>query len=355
MADRSPLRGAILGYGLAGSVFHAPLVAATPGLEVAAITTSDPERAERARREHPGAEVLPDPAAALDRADSLDFAVVATPNDSHVQLARAALDAGLAVVVDKPLAPSADEARGLVLRARDADRPLTVFLNRRWDSDQLTLRRLLDEGKLGTVLRYESMFERWRPELAPEGVWREQQAPEAGGGLLLDIGPHLVDQAIVLFGPPTHVYAEVEHRRGGAADDDVFVALRHEGAVLSHLWTSAVAAEPGPRLRVWGDRGTYVVDSLDGQEDSLKAGERPGAGGEWGLVPREDWGRFMDGAGAEPVPSEPGDWPAFYSAFERCLRDGGPPPVAPDDAVAGLEVLDAARLSAARREVIELR
>jgi scyllo-inositol 2-dehydrogenase (NADP+) len=336
-------------------VFHAPLVAATPGLEVAAITTSNPERAEQARREYPGAEVLADPAAALARAGSLDFAVVATPNDSHVPLARAALDAGLGVVVDKPLAPSADEAHGLVEHARKAGRPLTVFLNRRWDSDQLTLRRLLDEGRLGKVLRYESMFERWRPELAPEGVWREQQPPEAGGGLLLDIGAHLVDQAMLLFAAPTHVYAEIEHRRGGAADDDVFVALRHEGAVLSHLWTSTVAAEPGPRLRVWGDRGTFIVDGLDGQEDRLKAGERPGAGGEWGAEPPESWGRFVDGERAEPVPSEPGDWPAFYTAFERCLREGGPPPVDPDDAVAGLRVLDAARLSATRSEVIALR
>ena len=172
--------------------------------------------------------------------------VVAAPNDAHVDLTRRALDAGLPVAVDKPLAPTVAGARSLVEQAERLGVLLTVFMNRRWDSDQLTLRRLLDERKLGEVLRYELRFERWRPALSERKPWREVSSPEAGGGVLLDLGSHLVDQAFVLFGPVAQVYAEVESRRGGA-DDDVFLALEHRAGARSHLWASLLAAAPGPR------------------------------------------------------------------------------------------------------------
>jgi predicted dehydrogenase len=274
-----------------------------------------------------------------------DLVVVAAPNDLHVPLARAAVDRGVAVVVDKPLAPTADEGRALVERARARGVLLTAFHNRRWDSDQLTLRRLLREGELGDVLRFESRFERWRPELGPETkAWRDLAGAPAGG-IVLDLHPHLVDQALTLFGPVEHVHAEIDARRVGA-DDDAFLALRHRDGVTSHLWASAVAAAPGPRLRVLGTRGAYVVDGVDSQEDALKAGARPGDG-EWGVEPPERWGRLVRGEESTPVPSEAGDWPAFYAGVERALRTGGPAPVDPADAVAGLEILDAARRSAA--------
>jgi predicted dehydrogenase len=281
-----------------------------------------------------------------------DLVVVAAPNHLHVPLARAAVDRGVAAVVDKPLAPSAGEARALVAYARERGVLLTAFHNRRWDSDQLTLRRLLTEGELGDVLRFESRFERWRPALGPDAkAWRDA-ADAPAGGVLLDLGPHLVDQALTLLGPAASVYAEIDARRGGA-DDDVFVALRHRGGTISHLWASAVAGAPGPRLRVLGSRSAYVVDGVDSQEDALQAGARPGAG-EWGVEPPERWGRLVRGDAAQAVPSEPGDWPAFYAGLERALRIGGPPPVDPADAVAGLEVLDAARRSAASGAVIDL-
>jgi predicted dehydrogenase len=344
------LRAAIIGYGLAGQTFHAPLVASTPGLAVAVIVTGNPERQEAARREHPGARVVPDADEVWD-ADP-DLVVVAAPNHLHVALARAAIDRGAAVVVDKPLAPSADEARALVEHARARGVLLAAFHNRRWDSDQLTLRRLMADGELGEVLRFESRFERWRPALGPDAkAWRDAGDAPAGG-VLLDLGPHLVDQALTLFGPAASVYAEVDARRGGA-DDDVFVALRHRDGATSHLWASAVAGAPGPRLRVLGSGGAYVVDGVDSQEDALKAGARPGAG-EWGVEPPDRWGRLVRGDEVAAVPSEPGDWPAFYAGLERALRTGGPPPVDPTDAVAGLEVLDAARHSAATGAVVPL-
>jgi scyllo-inositol 2-dehydrogenase (NADP+) len=337
------LRAAIVGYGLAGSVFHGPLIEATPGLVVGAVVSGDPQRRDDAARAHPEASLLDDADQLFERAGDYDFAVIAAPNRVHAPLARRALDAGLPVVVDKPMATNAAEARELIEHAEHRRLLLTVFLNRRWDSDHLTLRRLLAEGKLGEVLRYESRFERWRPALADGGAWREETPPEDGGGVLLDIGSHLVDQALALFGPVSEIHAEIEARRGGAADDDSFLALRHVSGTYSHLSASLLAAAPGPRLRVLGDRAAYVVEALDGQEAALRAGVRPRQGSEWGVEPPENWGRLATGEHSEPVPSEPGAWPSFYAGLERALRGSSPPPVDPRDAVAGLEILDAAR------------
>ncbi len=348
------LRGAVIGYGLAGSVFHAPLIAATPGLRVSTVVTGNPERQAAAARTYPDASVVSNPHEVFADAANHDFVVVAVPNDVHVSLAREALDAGLPVVVDKPLAPTADEARSLVEHATELGVLITAYLNRRWDSDQLTLQRLLEEKRLGEVLRYESRFERWRPTLSEGRPWRERSSPSAGGGILLDLGPHLVDQARLLFGEPDRVYAEIADRRGGGADDDAFVALDHGSGVWSHLWMSLLAASPGPRLRVLGDRAAYLVAEVDGQEAALVAGARPGDDGVWGSEPPEKWGHLVDEQGSEPVPSERGDWPRFYSLLERALREGSPPPVDPWDAVAGLEILDAARRSAASGTVVSL-
>ena len=347
-------RGAIVGYGLAGSAFHAPLIESTPGLAVGAIVTANPQRVASAREKYPGARVLADVDALFTAASEFDFVVVATPNQAHAPLALRALDAGLSVVVDKPLAPTAAEARVVVERAKELGLLLTVFLNRRWDSDLLTLKRLITENALGTVLRFESRFERWRPDAAP-GAWREETPPEQGGGLLLDIGTHLVDQATQLFGPVTHIYAEVEHRRGGAADDDVFVGLHHASGTHSHLWASVLAAAPGPRMRVLGDRAAYVISELDGQETALRSGARPDEGSEWGAEPPERWGELFREGREEPVESEPGAWPSFYAGLERALREGGLPPVGPEDGVAVLEILEAARRSAAGDEVVAVR
>jgi scyllo-inositol 2-dehydrogenase (NADP+) len=330
------MRAAVIGYGLAGAVFHAPLIAATDGLEVATIVTSNPERQEQARRDHPAARVTGDVESAFDA----DLVVVATPNHTHAALAKQALAAGTAVVVDKPLALNAAEGRELL----ELGGRLTVFQNRRWDSDQLTLRRLLEDGELGEVLRYESRFERWRPEPKAEAAWRETRTPAEGGGVLLDLGSHLVDEALRLLGPARSVYAEIDSRRGGPADDDAFVAIRHESGAYSHLRTSAVTPAPGPRLRVLGTRAAFVVEHLDGQEADLREGRRPG-GKQWGAAPPE---RLVRGDEHAQVQSEPGNWPAFYRGVARWLSGiDESPPVEARDALRVLELLDAARASAA--------
>jgi predicted dehydrogenase len=338
------LRAALIGFGLAGSVFHAPLIAATPGLRLATVVTANPTRADRARREYPDARVEACPEAIWARAEEHDLVVVATPNDSHVELASRAIDAGLAVVVDKPLAPTSMQARELIERAERHGVALTVFHNRRWDSDQLTLRRLIREDRLGEVLRYESRFERWRPQVRTDS-WRESSSPGDGGGVLLDLGVHLVDQALALFGPVRQVHGEVDHRRGGVAEDDAFASLEHVSGVRSHLWVSAVAAAPGPRLRVLGSRAAYVVPELDGQEDALVAGLRPGDPRAWGVEPETRWGRLVRGPDSEPVPPENGAWPRFYELLAGALAGDGPLPVDPGDGVAALEVLERVRMA----------
>jgi predicted dehydrogenase len=344
------LRVAIVGYGLSGRYFHAPLIAATPGLSVAAVVTSDEGRRQEAEADHPGVHVFASLEEALD--DSPDLVVVAAPNTAHVELTGAAIDRGVSVVVDKPLAGTAAEAQELVDRARLAGVPITVFHNRRWDTDQLTLRRLLGEGALGRVNRYESRFERWRPTPSPDR-WREALSSEQGGGVLLDLGTHMVDQAVSLFGRPSHVYAEVAARRGTPGDDDTFVALRHPGGTISHLWVSAVTAVPAARLRVQGSEAGFVVAELDPQEDALRGGGLPGEV-DWGMPPESTYPRLVRGDRSEPVTPEPGDWRRFYVLLRDALAGEGPLPVEPEEGVEVLRILEAARLSARDSTVVRL-
>jgi scyllo-inositol 2-dehydrogenase (NADP+) len=332
----------IVGYGLSGRVFHGPLIAATPGMRVGAVVTANPGRQAEARRDFPDALVVSQTDEVWDAGDRFDLAVIATASGSHAAVATAAIDAGIAVVVEKPTAISAAAGHSLMDHAAGRNVLLVPFLNRRWDSDHLTLRGLLAEGRLGSVLRYESRFERWRP--TPGTGWRDNRDPDVGGGLLLDLGTHLIDQALTLFGPVAHVYAEISARRGGS-DDDVFLALHHESGVLSHLWAGALAAAPGPRLRVLGDRGAYVITHLDGQEDALRAGRRPDQP-DFADPPPDRWGRLLHGDDGEPVPSIPGRWRDFYAGVRDALRHGTSPPVTAAEAFAGLAIIDAARESA---------
>lgn len=330
----------MVGYGLAGRVFHGQLIKAEPGLRVAAVVTRNPHRRAQAAADHPGVAVHHSLDEMLD-SGALDLVVVASPNEEHARAALACVEAGVPVVVDKPLAVDATQARGVVEHAVQAGVLLTVFQNRRWDSDVLTLRRLLDDAQIGDVLRFESRFERWRPTLTP-GKRSEEAGP--GGGILLDLGSHLVDQAMRLFGPVLDVYGEVAARRGGA-DDDVFCSLRHESGVRSHLSVTALAGAPGPRMRVLGMRGAYIVEALDGQEAMLRAGHGP-EDPKYGVEPQERWGRIHRGDEVQSVRSERGRWDLFYAGVVSALTTGAPMPVDPWDAVRTLDVLDRIRVSA---------
>ncbi|MFC7510969.1 Gfo/Idh/MocA family oxidoreductase [Streptomyces thermocarboxydus] len=339
-------------------MFHAPLIAATQGLALDTVVTSNPERQAQARAEYPDVRVAASADELWARADDLDLIVIASPNKTHVPLATAALEAGLPVVVDKPVAGTAAEARALAELAEKRGLLLSVFQNRRWDNDFLTLRGLIADGELGEVYRFESRFERWRPQL--KGGWRESGDPAEIGGLLYDLGSHVVDQALVLFGPVTSVYAETDVRREGAqADDDTFLALTHVSGVRSHLYVSATTAQLGPRFRVLGSKAGYVKHGLDPQEAALREGARPGASDvEWGTEPEELWayrrGRVPGDRRRHPVRTLPGDYPAYYAAVARALLSDGPNPVTAPEAAAALDILEAARRSAAEKVTVTL-
>ncbi len=342
------MRTALIGYGLGGSAFHAPFLSTTPGLELSAVVTGNPDRAAEVRARYPSAEVL----SSLDDvwAGEFDLAVVTTPNRFHNAHARAALEHGLHVVVDKPFSGSSAEARALVELAAGLGLVVAPFHNRRWDGDFRTVRRLVEEGALGDVHRFESRFERWRPEL--KDTWKESGDPADLGSIVFDLGTHLVDQAIALFGRPVDVYAEIRTLRSGArADDDAFLALTHSGGVRSHLWAGALVGDLGPRFRVLGGRGAYVKYGMDPQEELLKGGVVPGEG--WGVEAAAEWGVLRTGDSASSVRTEDGDYRGFYSGVVAAVSGGGSP-VDPWDAVLGLEVIEAAVLSARERRVVEL-
>lgn len=345
MVGSDDLRVGLIGYGLGGEVFHAPLIDATDGMTLASIVTSNRERGARARERYPRTRIFDRSEQLWDAADSHDLVVVCTPNRFHIPLGSAALDAGLPIVVDKPLAPNSAEAEKLVVAAEEKGLLFSVFQNRRWDGDFLTVKRLIAEGAMGPIARFESRYERWRPEPKPD-AWRERGAPEEAGGLLFDLGSHLVDQALVLFGKPTHVYAEIDRRRAGVeVDDDSFVALTHAGGVRSHLWMSVLARLLGPRFRVLGLKGAFEKHGLDPQEDALAAGAIPGASPKWGTEPSQEWGTLATGDEERKVETAPGTYQSYYAGVAESLRTGAPPPVDPRDSVLGLRVLEAAMRS----------
>lgn len=352
-----PLRTAVVGYGLAGSVFHAPLIASTPGLDVVGIVTANENRRAQAHRDFPKAAILSRPDEIWAHSDRYDLVVIATPNRAHVPLARASVEAGLPVVIDKPLAVSSVEGKQLIEVAERDHIPLTVFQNRRLDGDFLTVRRLIEQDMLGPLVRFESRFERYRP--APKaGAWRESGDPDEAGGLLFDLGSHLIDQAIVLFGRPHAVYAEVACRRPGVqVDDDTFVSLAFDNGIHAHLWMNVVVRLLGPRFQVSGLRGSYRVDGLDPQESALRAGSRPGDPG-WGTVSPDTWGTLstdIDGLHIDgPVETLPGRYETFYAQVRDALVRGTPLPVQPRESLLVLQVIEAAFQSARAGTVVTL-
>lgn len=339
----APVRFGLIGYGFGARYFHAPLIASAVECELVAVATRSAERRAIVAREHPGAAVVDDLAGLV--AAGAEAVAVSTPADTHIPLCREAIELGLPVVVDKPFALTATDAEATVELAQRRGVALSVYQNRRLDSDFRTVRALADSGSLGEITRFESRFER-----------RQPGPPAAGGGTLLDFGSHLVDQALQLLGPARTVYAEM-HRRDDDTrlDDDVFVALAHAGGAHSHLWGSWVQSAPGPRFRVTGTSATYLVDGLDIQEELLVTGHTPASEGEsWGTEPPDRWGRVHDGSGVVTHPSERGRWDTYYPAFAAAVRGRGPVPVDPRDAVATARVLDAARAGAARGELVDL-
>lgn len=360
IVSNSAVRVAIVGYGLAGSTFHAPFVSTIPGYQLVAVVARDLNKRLQVAADLPGTEILDSVDEIWRRSKDFDLVVIASPNQLHFAMAKAAMEAGLAVVVDKPIAASASECHQLIDISERTGSLLTVFQNRRWDSDFVTAKRLINSGALGDVYRFESRFERWRPVIQA-GKWQEQTSVEDGGGRLFDFGSHLIDQVVHLFGEPLRLYAEVNTRRPGAvADDDTFVAIEFAGGVQAHLWMSFLAKKLGPRFHVRGSKGCFEKFDLDPQEDWLRAGRRPQSG-IWNVRRGLEWGEatlVSDVAGLEHsgrIEIQPSSYGEFYIQLRDAIKYGDKPPVDPREVLTTMRIIESARESSAHNCVVDLR
>ena len=339
------IRVVLIGYGYASKTFHAPLIAGTPGMALAAVSSSD---ATKVHADWPTVPVVSEPKH-LFNDPNIDLIVIPTPNDTHFPLAKAALEAGKHVVVDKPFTVTLSQARELDALAKSLGRLLSVFHNRRWDSDFLTVKALLSEGTLGEITFFESHFDRFRPQV--RNRWREQAGP--GSGIWYDLAPHLLDQAVNLFGLPVSMTVDLAQLRPGAQTTDYFHAVLSYPQRRIVLHGTMVAAAESARYIIHGTRGSYVKFGLDPQEDRLKNGER---------LPQEDWGYDMrDGVVTkvegetlveETLLTSPGNYPAYYAAVRDALNGTGENPVPASQAIQIMELIELGIESAKHRATL---
>lgn len=334
-----PLKVGVVGFGYASARFHAPLIQASPGLSLTAVASSAPERVRRAL---PNADIYARPSDLYARPD-IDLVVVATPNDTHFSLARAALEAGKHVVIDKPFVLDTTEGCELIELAERKSLQLSVFHNRRWDGDFLTVRALLDENLLGRVVHFESHFDRYTP--VSVNRWRESAV--AGAGLWYDLGPHLLDQALQLFGKPTAIWLDVAQQRGGVHADDWFHAVLRYGSMRAVLHASALTAQPGPRFTIHGTRGTYIKHGLDAQEAALGASAALEPG--WSDDSCQGWLTLATNSGLANYrhPTCPGAYTRYYAGMREAILSGVPVPVTARSACDVVGLIEAGMQSAA--------
>ena len=326
------IRTAVIGYGLSARIFHLPFIQLQPELELVAISSRQPQL----RQDYPQLQHYQDGLDLIARSDA-DLVVITSPNDSHYPLARQALEAGKHVLVEKPFVVNSTEGEALIELAAQKRRTLAIYHNRRFDGDFLTLQQLLHSGRLGDIRYFESHFDRFRPE--PRARWREQAG--AGSGILYDLGPHLIDQALALFGPPDSISARCRELRAGAESTDYFHLLLHYPDKEVVLHSSPFCASPTLRFMLQGTRGSYAKFGLDPQEDALRAGQLP-EGPDWGLEPASEYGRFHTADRAEIVATLPGDYRQFYAALVRTLRHGDALAISPQQALLGIRLIELA-------------
>jgi len=336
----------LIGYGLGGATFHAPVIRAVPQLRLTTVMTS---RRDDVARDFPGVAVV-DTAGAIFADPTIELVVIATPNPTHAVLAQQALRAGKHVVIDKPMTTTVAEADELIVLATQTGRLLSVYQNRRWDNDFLTVSKLIADGTLGHVYAYESHFDRFRPAIKPG--WRE--TPEPGSGILFDLGSHLIDQVLTLFGLPDTVTADVVAQRPAAIVDDYFHIVLGYGNRRAIVHASTLVREPGPHFCVHGDAGSFTKYGMDGQESALKAGA-PVATPRWGEDDPAVYGVFTNAAGERvTVPTVAGNYAGFYAGMAAAIADGAPVPVSPQAARDVIAVIACAQRSAREGRTLAL-
>ena len=330
------LKVGIAGYGLAGRSFHAPILAGT-NFEVTAVLTTNDVRKRHAKEDFPTVKIV----STIEElcAQDLDLIVIASGNQVHLSQALTAINAGIPTVVDKPMGINVAQTREILDAADSAGVAVTTYFNRKWDSDILTLKRVIRDGQIGRVIRMDSRFERFRPQLNPQS-WRENNSPEDGGGLLLDLMPHLISTAIECFGPANLKSASIRSIRGGA-DDDCVLVLGHDSGVESILSASAVVGAPGPRLRVIGSEGAFVVNELDPQEALLRAGKAP-KDGKW-EEGTSSQAFIHRGDSVEEFKTDPGNYASFYSLVHEAIVNKTAMPISPEEILAVAQIIDKAR------------
>lgn len=365
------IRTAVIGYGLAGRVFHCPFVHAVPGLELTAIVVANPDRAAAAKAAYPNAKILATTDEALND-PNIDLIVVGTPNDTHFTLAQAALNAGKHVVVDKPLTTSAAEARTLITLAAEKGKILAPYHNRRYDTDFLTVRKLLTDGTLGRITQVVAHFDRFRPLVRPN-TWKESGFTN---GLLYDLGPHLVDQALALFGTPTRITCTDRTIRDVTdIDDFMSVILEYDTPITTpdgkaetrtlqyECHATMLAADPAPRFRVHGTLGSYVKQGLDPQEQALIKGVRPpqmGSQEPWLPEPESAWGTLTLGTkltepvelDRKPYPSVTGDYRLYYANVRDAINGTAPLAIPSEDGYRVIRLLELARESSRQQRTL---
>ncbi len=342
-----PVHVGLVGFGMAAKVFHAPLIRANAHLHLTHIVQ---RQGDEARKSHPEVRLVRDLDALLAE-DSVGLVVVATPNTSHHDIAARALGAGKHVVVDKPFTVTSSDADDLIALSRKTGRVLSVFQNRRWDGDFLTVKQILERKILGRVAEYESRFDRFRPSVKPN-AWREQASP--GSGVLYDLGSHLIDQAVVLFGRPTGIYAELRRQRDGAAADDSFVVHLEYPQLKVTLKAGTLVCEPSPRFVVYGTEGSYLKYGLDPQEEALKNGRSP-TEPQWGSEPEDCWGTHSrcDGRlNRTKYPTLAGSYPDYYTNVARTIQGQEELVVRPEQSREVIRLIELAKQSNVERRVL---
>jgi predicted dehydrogenase len=339
----------VIGFGLAGRAFHAQVIHATPGLRLAAIVQRG---GNEAAEKYPDVRVVRSVEELLAIRE-IQLVVVATPNDTHAPLARACLEAGRDVVVDKPFATTLEEAEELVALAKHLGRLITVYQNRRYDGDFQAIRRLVAEGTLGRIARFETNYDRFRPQLKT-GAWRERRVP--GAGILFDLAPHLIDHALALFGIPEAVTADVRVERDAAVVDDAFdVMLHYPHGMRAVLRSTMLAAAQRPRFVLHGTRGAFVKQTFDPQEMNLRRGYIPESGA-WGEEPEEDWGVLTtvenDEVVRRSVPSASGDYRDYYANVRDAILGKAELAIQPEYALQVMRVLELAQLSSREKRTV---
>lgn len=341
------LRIGVVGYGTGGQHFHTPFIAAAEGCQLAGIVARAPETVAKARADWPDTPIFPS-LSAMVAAGVCDAVTITTPPQTRRELVMEAISAGIHVIADKPFAPNFDGAMELDRAAKAKGVTLGVYQNRRFDADLQTLKKVIDDGRLGKIWRIESRMDQDSPQTVEQGP---------SGGLLRDLGSHVVDQIVYLLGPVLVVDAQMDHAEmpAGLTDVSFTITMRHDSGAHSHLSASKLNHIEFRKLRAYGDKGAYVSSTIDVQAQDIFAGKRPVHDlAAWGYEPETNWGALFTAAGREIVPSEQGRYNDYYEAFSRAVRAGTPPPVTAETGARTLAILDAARQSAAEERSINL-